>query len=223
LWQLCLLYFSIIISFYGVAFWLPQVVKSFSGLDNTTVATLSALPYIAASIAMVLVAYHSDRTGERRWHVAAPAFAGALGLGAAVFFLQHDSPWPAFLSICIAAAGIWSTLGPFWSLPTAFLSGTAAAGGVALINSIGNVGGFVGPYVVGYVRQSTQSFTNGMLVLAATLVIAGFLALRVEGVNPDRKASRLLPKPVGMAATDLSQSDVDQRLSSVMIAREQTP
>ena len=78
-WRLCLLYFAIVISFYGVAFWLPQVVKSFSGLDNTTVASLSALPYVAASIAMVFVANHSDRTGERRWHVAAPAFAGALG------------------------------------------------------------------------------------------------------------------------------------------------
>jgi ACS family tartrate transporter-like MFS transporter len=179
-WQLCLLYFSIIISFYGVAFWLPQVVKSFSGLDNTTVATLSSLPYVAASIAMVLVANHSDRTGERRWHVAMPAFSGALGLGSAVFFLQHQSPWLAFISICVAASGIWSTLGPFWSLPTAFLSGTAAAGGVALINSVGNVGGFVGPYVVGYVRETTQSFTNGMLVLAATLLVAGFLALRVR-------------------------------------------
>jgi MFS transporter, ACS family, tartrate transporter len=178
-WRLCLLYFSIVISFYGVAFWLPQVVKSFSGLDNTTVASLSALPYVAASIAMVLVAHHSDRTGERRWHVAAPAFSGALGLGAAAFFLQHQSPWLAFVSICVAASGIWSTLGPFWSLPTAFLSGTAAAGGVALINSVGNIGGFVGPYVVGYVRQTTQSFTNGMLILALTLLIAGFLALRV--------------------------------------------
>jgi MFS transporter, ACS family, tartrate transporter len=87
---------------------------------------------------------------------------------------------PAFFSICLAASGIWSTLGPFWSLPTAFLTGRAAAGGVALINSIGNVGGFVGPYVIGYIRQSTQSFTGGMLVLAATLLIAGFLALRVK-------------------------------------------
>ena len=180
IWRLCLLYFSIVISFYGVAFWLPQVVKSLSGLDNTTVATLSALPYVAASIAMVLVANHSDRTGERRWHVAAPAFAGAFGLGSAVYFLQHQSPWLAFLSICVAASGIWSTLGPFWSLPTAFLSGPAAAGGVALINSVGNVGGFVGPTVVGYVRQQTHSFTNGMLVLAATLLVAGFLALRVK-------------------------------------------
>lgn len=86
----------------------------------------------------------------------------------------------SFARVCLAASGIWSTLGPFWSLPTAFLTGTAAAGGVALINSIGNVGGFVGPYVIGYIRQSTQSFMGGMLVLAATLLIAGFLALRVK-------------------------------------------
>ncbi len=179
-WQLCLLYFSIVISFYGIAFWLPQVVKSFSGLSNSAVALLSAVPYVSASIFMVITANHSDRTRERRWHVAVPAFAGCVGLGLAVYFLENHYPLPAFFCICLAASGIWSTLGPFWSLPTAFLSGTAAAGGVALINSIGNVGGFVGPYVIGYVKQTTQSFTSGMLVLAGTLLIAGFLALRVK-------------------------------------------
>ena len=179
-WQLCLLYFSVVISFYGVAFWLPQIVKSFSGLSNSTVALLSAVPYLAASICMVIVAGHSDKTRERKWHVALAAFAGCLGLGLAVFFLQSKYPVAAFFSLCLAASGIWSTLGPFWSLPTAFLGGTAAAGGVALINSIGNVGGFVGPYIIGYIKQTTESFTGGMLVLAGTLLIAGFLALRIR-------------------------------------------
>jgi len=182
-WQLCLLYFSVVISFYGVAFWLPQIVKSFSGLSNSAVAMLSAVPYLSASICMVIIANHSDKTGERKWHVALPAFAGCLGLGLAVFFLENHYPLPAFFSLCLAASGIWSTLGPFWSLPTAFLGGTAAAGGVALINSIGNVGGFVGPYIIGYIKQTTQSFTSGMLVLAGTLLIAGFLALRVNEKN----------------------------------------
>ena len=182
-WQLCLLYFSVVISFYGVAFWLPQIVKSFSGLSNSAVAMLSAVPYLSASICMVIVANHSDKAGERKWHVALPAFAGCLGLGLAVFFLENHYPLPAFFSLCLAASGIWSTLGPFWSLPTAFLGGTAAAGGVALINSIGNVGGFVGPYIIGYIKQTTQSFTSGMLVLAGTLLIAGFLALRVNEKN----------------------------------------
>jgi ACS family tartrate transporter-like MFS transporter len=174
------LYFSIIISFYGIAFWLPQVVKNFSTLSNSAVAFLSALPYVSASIFMVITANHSDRTGERKRHVALAAFAGCVGLCLAVYFLQHQHSLAAFLAICLAASGIWSTLGPFWSLPTAFLSGTAAAGGVALINSIGNVGGFVGPYVIGYVKQATQSFTNGMLVLAGTLLIAAVLALTVK-------------------------------------------
>jgi ACS family tartrate transporter-like MFS transporter len=179
-WQLCLLYFSIIIGFYGIAFWLPQVVKSFSSLSNSAVAVLSAVPYVAASILMVITANHSDRTGERIWHVAVPALAGSSGLAAGVYFLSHGHSVLAFLCICVTASGIWSTLGPFWSLPTTFLSGTAAAGGVALINSIGNMGGFVGPYVIGYVKETTGSYTNGMLVLAATLLIAAGLALRVK-------------------------------------------
>lgn len=179
-WRLCALYFSVIISFYGIAFWLPQVVKNFSTLSNSAVALVSALPYVSASIFMVVTANHSDKTGERKWHVALAAFAGCVGLSLAVYFLQHQHSLAAFLAICLAASGIWSTLGPFWSLPTAFLSGTAAAGGVALINSIGNVGGFVGPYVIGYVKQATQSFTNGMLVLAGTLLIAAVLALTVK-------------------------------------------
>jgi ACS family tartrate transporter-like MFS transporter len=174
-WRLCLLYFSTIISFYGVAFWLPQIVQSFSGLSNAAVSLISALPYLAASVGMVVVARHSDRTGERRRHVAVAAFAAAAGLLLGALVQRH--PVLAFLALCLAATGIWSTLGPFWSLPTAFLSGTAAAGGIALINSVGNVGGFVGPTVMGYLKERTHRFESGLLVLAATLVVAGVLAL----------------------------------------------
>jgi nitrate/nitrite transporter NarK len=174
-WRLCLLYFSTIISFYGVAFWLPQIVQSFSGLGNTATALISALPYVAASIGMVLVARHSDRTGDRRRHVAFPAFAAAAALLIGALVQRH--PVLAFLALCVSATGIWSTLGPFWSIPTAFLSGTAAAGGIALINSVGNVGGFVGPTVMGFLKERTHRFESGLLVLAATLAIAGVLAL----------------------------------------------
>ena len=174
-WRLCVLYFSTIISFYGVAFWLPQIVQSFSGLSNVAASLVAALPYVAAAAGMVAVARHSDRTGERRRHVAVAAFTGAaaLALGA----LVQNVPALAFLSLCLAATGIWSTLGPFWSLPTAFLSGTAAAGGIALVNSIGNVGGFVGPTVMGFLRQRTHRFESGLTLLAVTLVVAGALAL----------------------------------------------
>jgi MFS transporter, ACS family, tartrate transporter len=138
---------------------------------------ISAVPYLAASVSMVLVANHSDRSGERRWHVALPALAGCLGLALSAYFLKNNFPLAAFFALCLAASGIWSTLGPFWSMPTAFLSGTAAAGGIALVNSVGNLGGFVGPYVIGYVKGITGTFTSGLLVLAATLLVAGALAL----------------------------------------------
>ena len=188
-WRLCLLYFSTIISFYGVAFWLPQIVQSFSGLGNAATSLISALPYVAASIGMVLVARHSDRTGERRRHVALPAFAPAAGLVIGALVQQH--PVLAFLALCVSATGIWSTLGPFWSIPTAFLSGTAAAGGIALINSIGNIGGFVGPTVMGFLKERTHRFESGLFVLAATLVVAGVLALSlpVEHDRPPRPAA----------------------------------
>ena len=183
-WRLCVLYFATIISFYGVAFWLPQIIQSFSGLSNAAASLISALPYLAASVGMVLVARHSDRTGERRRHVAAAAFAGAAGLIIGALVQRH--PIAALLALCLTATGIWSTLGPFWSLPTTFLSGTAAAGGIALINSVGNMGGFVGPTVVGFLKERTQRFESGLLALAASLVIAGLLALslRVDAERP---------------------------------------
>ena len=178
-WQLSLLYFSTIISFYGVSFWLPQIVKNFSGLGNNTVVLLSALPYLAASICMVYVARHSDKTGERRKHVFICAWAAAFALVLGAAF-QAGHPVLAFLCLCVTASGIWSTLGPFWSMPGTFLSGTAAAGGLALINSMGNVGGFVGPVLVGWVKERTHHFESGMLVLAATLFIAGLIALSIK-------------------------------------------
>jgi MFS transporter, ACS family, tartrate transporter len=94
----------------------------------------------------------------------------------------------AFLALCLSATGIWSTLGPFWSVPTTFLSGTAAAGGIALINSVGNVGGFVGPVVVGILKQRTHQFASGLVVLAGTLVLAGLVALSLpEDERPGRE------------------------------------
>ncbi|HYT04435.1 MAG TPA: MFS transporter [Gemmatimonadales bacterium] len=177
-WRLCLLYFSTIIGFYGVAFWLPQIVQSFSGLSNAETSLISALPYLAASVGMVLIARHADRTGEKRRHVAFPAFAAAAGLVLGALVQRY--PVAAFLALCLSATGIWSTLGPFWSLPTTFLTGTAAAGGIALINSVGNIGGFVGPTVVGLLRERTHRFESGLLVLAAALLVAGALALSLR-------------------------------------------
>jgi ACS family tartrate transporter-like MFS transporter len=155
--------------------WLPQIIEGFSGLGDFGVGLLSAVPYLAAAVAMVLVGSHSDRTGERRWHLAVPALVGAIGLALSAFL--QPAPVLALAALSLAALGIWSAFGPFWSLPTTFLTGTAAAGGMALINSVGNLGGFLGPYLVGAVRSTTQNFTGGLLALALILLLGVVLAL----------------------------------------------
>jgi len=174
-WLLCILYFSIIISFYSMTFWTPLIVKSVSGLSNLLTGFVSALPFLAASIAMVLVGHHSDRSGERRWHLAVCTWSAALALLLAGL-LPHAPAALTIAALCVAAAGIWSIMGPFWSLPTEFLTGTAAAGGIALINSIGNLGGFVGPSAMARAKALTGDFSGGFLLLAATLAVAGAIA-----------------------------------------------
>ena len=176
-WRLAVLYFVLVTGLYGVGLWLPQMVKGLSGLGDVMVGVVSAAPYLVAAVGMVLVGRHSDRTGERRWHVAAPAFVGALGL-ALVAYLH--SPIAALAALSLAALGTSSTLGPFWSTPASLLRGTGAAAGIALINSIGNFGGFAGPYLIGLVKEATGSFAGGLPVLAGGLVAAGLLALGGE-------------------------------------------
>ena len=166
-------------SFYGVSFWLPQIIQSFSGLSNLMVGFLSAIPYLAASFGMVVIGRSSDRTGDRRWHVASSALAGAVGLIAAAFI---KAPAGELLALAFAAVGIWGTLGPFWAMSSQFLSGTGAAAGIALINSVGNLGGFLGPYLVGLVRSRTENFTVALLTLALFPLLGAIITstLRVQ-------------------------------------------
>lgn len=173
-WLLSLIYFTLVIGVYGISFWLPQIVKGFSGLSNLWVGFISGIPYLVGASGMIFIGSHSDKTGERYAHVAIPAFIGAFGLVLSAYF--HDSI-TALVTLSVAALGIWGALGPFWALPTAFLTGTAAAGSYALINSVGNLGGFVGPYVIGTLKDATHSFTSGLLVLAAALLVGGILTL----------------------------------------------
>lgn len=174
LWALALLYLTIVIAFYGVGFFTPQILSGLTGGSPVAVALLSAVPYMCAAVAMVYVGIHSDRVDERRWHVAGSALAGAVGL-ACTGLASH--PLVGLLFLSLAAMGIWSTLGPFWALPPAFLRGTAAAGGIAIINSVGNVGGFIGPSVMGFVKDQTGDFAYALFLLAATLVVGAGLAL----------------------------------------------
>lgn len=181
LWLVSVPYLCIVIAFYGVSFWLPQIVQANSGLGSATVVLLSAIPYVSATVGLVAVGASSDRFAERRWHVAIPCLIGATGFVLTVMAPQTLAVSLATLSI--AAFGIWGTLGPFWTLPTAFLRGTAAAGGIALVNSVGNVGGFVGPILVGWIRDSTGQFAPGLLTLAGILVLGAAIAVAL----PSRK------------------------------------
>jgi ACS family tartrate transporter-like MFS transporter len=169
-WRLGILYFLIVAGLYGQGLWLPQLIKGRAAVSDLGVGFLAAVPALAAAVAMVLVAAHSDRTGERPLHV-----AGALAAGAAGFALAAPAagaPLLATLALSLAAVGFTSALGPFWSLPPMFLRGPAAAGGIALINALGNVAGFAGPYLVGLVKDATGSF-GGALVAFALLMAAG--------------------------------------------------
>jgi len=174
IWMLCLLYLLLNIAGYGFEMWLPQIIKGFSGMGDVQIGFANAIPYLAATVSMVLAGRHSDRTGERRWHVAAGAFAAAAGFAATA---MSGNLAVALAALVVAFAGLKAMMGPFWAFSTAFLSGTAAAGGIAWINSIGNLGGFIGPAIVGQVRTATGSYTAALLALSGALVLMGLLAL----------------------------------------------
>jgi len=175
LWRLALIYFCIVMAFYGVSFWLPQIVQALGAQASSTVALISSIPYVVAAIGMVFVGRHSDQSGERRWHVAGPALIGAAGFALAAT-LPASVSW-SLAALSLAAFGIWGALGPFWALPTVFLQGSAAAGGIALVNAVGNIGGFVGPTIVGYARDTTGSFGAGLWVLAGVLLAGAVVTL----------------------------------------------
>ena len=167
--------FSIVIGLYGMGLWMPQMIKAL-GFTNLETGFLVALPYFVAMLAMVLLGLSSDRSGDRIWHVAGAAFAGALGLAGAVL---SNNPVLIIACFCLAASGIYGALAVFWTLPTAILRGMAAAGGLALLNSFSNLGGFFGPTLMGWLKQSTGTYMTGMLLLAAMLAFAGIATLAI--------------------------------------------
>ncbi len=173
-WVLSASYVLMVFALYGVSFWLPRILKEFGTFTTLELGFLAAFPYVWGTVAVVLVAISSDRTGERRWHLALASFAGALGL---MFAAQARTPVVALLAFSLGTAGVWGMIGPFWSMPPDFLRGTAAAGGIALINSVGHVGAFAGPVLMGYIRQFTDSFEGGLNVLAGALAVSGIMVL----------------------------------------------
>jgi D-galactonate transporter len=174
-WLLSAIYFCIVMGVYGIGFWLPTIIKATGVKGPLDVGLLTAIPYSVSIVAMVFTARRADRTGERRWHVAVPALLGGLGLLLSAVF--GSSTTAAMAALTLATAGIMTTLPLFWSLPTAFLGGTAAAAGIALVNSVGNLAGFVSPYLIGYIKDVSHSMAAGMYVLAASLVLGGVLVI----------------------------------------------
>jgi MFS transporter, ACS family, tartrate transporter len=175
LWGLALVYFGLNTCTYGVSLWLPSALEALSGLPNLLLGVVSAVPYIVAATAMVLVGMHSDRTGERRKHVAWCAVVGAVALLAAGFSTALALSVAAF-GIALAASS--SMAGPFWVMATGILAENAAARGIALINAIGNLGSGFGPYWIGYLRDATKGFRAGFWTVAVMLSVAGMVVMK---------------------------------------------
>jgi len=186
-WWLGATYFLLILPLYGFTLWLPQLIKATGEFTNFEVGLVTAIPYAVAAVGMVLVGRSSDRTGERHFHLAWSALAGSLGF---IAVTRIGSTGVLVATLSLTAFGVLGWLGPFWALPTAFLKDEAAAGGIALINSMGAVGGFVGPYLLGVVKQRTGSFTGGLLLLAVSLVAAVMIVMGLRRVEANGRLTR---------------------------------
>jgi sugar phosphate permease len=176
-WVLTFMFFCFGLASYGIVFWIPQIVRQLSGLSNVSTGFVTAVPWIAAVVVMTLVGRSSDRHGERHWHFAGSFLVGAVGLIGSV---AVSDPVVAVVFIGIGAVGIWSALGVFWTIPQQLFTGSAAAGCLALINSIGNLGGFAGPYMMGLAKSWTGSFSAGLLGLASFLVAGAVVAVLLK-------------------------------------------
>ena len=172
--KLCLTYFLWVTGFWGFNYWMPTVFKEVSDWSNVFIGQLFAVAMLISLVASAYTGHSSSKRDEKRWHGAFHMFLAAIGLGAGG--LVH-SPWSYYVFLILAAVGTYAPMSVWWSYPTTFLSGAAAAGAVGLINSVGNLGGFVGPFITGWMKERTGSFTGAMLYLAASLALAGLLIL----------------------------------------------
>jgi len=186
---MALIYFTSVIASYGITFFLPQIVKGL-GHSNFVTGLLTAIPYVVGVIGLVCWGHSSDRHKERRWHLIVASTVGAIGLAGTAFFT--GSAW-ALVTMCVAAVGLYGSRPSMWPMPSQFLTGASAAVGIALINSIGNLGGYVGPFVVGWIKDSTRSFEMGVYFLAAcalTSALITYFAKRATGARDQPPGTR---------------------------------
>jgi MFS family permease len=187
-------YFGLNCAGYGIIFWLPSLIRSLSGFSTVAIGLLSAIPYAAALIVMVLVGAHSDRSGEYRWHIAGPALLGAFALISAGY---SSSVTGLIGAISLVIVAEFSMMGPFWALSTTIEPQYAAAS-IALINSVGNLGGLFGSYAIGVLKNSSSGFRNGIVSLGLGLGVAGCLALLVRTHSQRLRHEQPAPDAIAM-------------------------
>jgi len=183
-WGFTVIFFLYAMANYGVVLFLPQIIGNFSGTSPAVTSLLSSIPWIAAVFTSLFVATHSDRQNERRWHFVVPAVVGGIGLFLAGNLLSQ--PVLAMIALCVAVAGLGSLTPLIMARATAILAGTAAAAGIAVVNSIGSIGGFVGPYVVGFIKGTSDSYEGGLRVLSGALVLAAIITVIIRTVAERR-------------------------------------
>jgi D-galactonate transporter len=183
IWLLTGIYFFWTLGGYGIIFWLPQILKSIGDLSTLQVGFLFSIPFVCGLISMLIVSRHSDETGERKMHIVVCALLGAIALAASAYIA---SSIVAYLLICVSAIGSYGLQPIFWTLPTGYLGGKSAAAGIAFVNCAAGFGGFCGPYLVGWIRDVTGSFSPALLALAVALVVIALLTLtmRIKRVPP---------------------------------------
>ena len=186
-WRNGMVYFCILVGWYGFSFWLPQIIASLGRLTNFQIGLVAMLPYGSTCVALVWWSRHSDATQERSWHVAAPSLLAAVAL---VVSGWSSEPVLGFAALCLAAAGIFCGLPSFWALASHGLRGTAAAGAIALVNSVGNFGGFVGPAAIGLVKTYTNSYAASLLFIAVFVAMGAMLVIWER--SRDRRGVQML-------------------------------
>jgi MFS family permease len=173
-WLLCAIYFTLMIGLYGIAFWLPTIVKAFGIKGYFGVGLITAIPYGVAVIGMILLSVHSDKTGERRLHYVLNVTAGAIALVLSGVFASN--PVLAIIFLSVGTLGVIGSMPLFWPLPSAFLAGTAAAAGIGIVNSVGNLGGYFGPNIPIWAKFISPDRSAALYIIAGILMVGAFLA-----------------------------------------------
>ena len=194
--KLCLIYFLWVTGFWGFNYWMPTVLKSVSSWSNPVIGQVVAIVMTVSLIASIYTGHSSSKRNERRWHGAIHMFIAAIGMG---FGALTHSPYLYVFFMTLTAIGTYAPMSVWWSYPTTFLSGAAAAGAVGMINSMGNIGGFVGPYITGWIKQTTGSFFSAMLYMALSLLAAGLLILTLRKKTPNADSRPTLRSPLHLA------------------------